>query len=134
MRTYPRRSCGLVWSALELQRPIFDRCRYTFSFFCFFFVVDPDNIKILLFPFTFKRTGPEIMSRLQISPRAFERWQNYLSTTKSDRLGVKTRSRLSPKALTRRTPPKKHVFPSGNHWPDKRSFQKNSFLSFFFSD
>ena len=54
-----------------------------------------------------------------------------LCTTKSDRLGDKTRSPLSPKALTRRIPPKKHVFPSGNHRPDKRSFRKLSFLFFF---
>ena len=55
-------------------------------------------------------------------------------TTKSGQLGVKTRSRLSPKALTRRIPPREHVLPSGTHRPDRRKLKISLFPSFFFND
>ena len=61
LRKYPRRSCGSFWSGLELRRPKFDRFRHFFSIF--FHFVDPKNMKIQLFPFIFKRTGPETMLR-----------------------------------------------------------------------
>ena len=66
------------------------------------------------------------ISRFRTNPANRE-----LCTTKSDRLGDKRRSRLSPKPLTKRIPPKKHVLTSGNHRPEERSFKKFSFPFFF---
>ena len=91
-------------------------------------------MKIQFFTSFFERTGTATMPRLLISRRGFRQHKRELCTIKSDRHGEKTRSRLSPKALTRRIPSRKHALPSGNHQLDKRKFQISFFPFIFFND
>ena len=61
LENYPRRSSAFFWTGLELRGPKFDQFRPTFPFFSSFLV--PKSMIIQLFPFIFKRTGPETMLR-----------------------------------------------------------------------
>ena len=106
----------------------------SFKLSVFFWFVDPQKYENPTFSFYLLNNRPGNHAQIVDLAERIPEKKKQLCTTKSDRLGVKTRSRLSPKALTRRTPSKKHVFPSGNHHPGKRKFP-NSFVPFiFFND
>ena len=129
LENYPRRSSALFWTGLELQ----DQTSTTFvkRFRYLFALSQPTVRQSNMFLLFFCWTGLEIMLKFKISRFPTSTANRELCTTKSDRLGDKTRPRLSPKALTRRIPSEKHVFPFGNHRREKGN-SKNPF-SFLFS-
>ena len=105
-----------------LETKIWQISSHVSVLFCFC-LCDPKHMKIqltLFFKEQVLKPCSDCRSRRELSIGGRI---SYLSTTKSDRLGVKTMSRLSPKALTRRIPSKEHVFPSGNHRLEERSLK-----------
>ena len=74
-------------------------------FFRLFFLVDTESMKSRLFPFSVLRTGFYTMPILKISRFPTSTSIRELCTTQSDRLGVKTRSRVSLFFLTNQLSP-----------------------------
>ena len=134
LRKYPRRPSRSFWYHLELRRPKFDRFRPIF-FICFSlfpFLLSPKICKSNFFPLLLKEQALKPCSGPRSRDLLHGKKKKQLCTTKSDRLGDKRRSRLSPKPLTKCIPLKKHVLTSGSHRPEKRKFTISLFLSFPF--